>query len=168
MSVGDLAKTDAVRVLYSDHHRWLQSWLRRKLGCTHSAADLAHDTFVRVLASRDVFGIREPRAYLSTIANGLVTDLFRRRELERSYLEVLASLPEPQMPSPETRALFLETLIAIDAMLDGMKPMVRQAFILSQIEGLTYAEIAARLRVTKRTVANYMAAALEHCYLLAP
>ena len=34
---------------------------------------------------------------------------------------------------------------------------------MSQI-GLTYAEIAARLRVTKRTVANYMAAALEHCY----
>ena len=62
----------------------------------------------------------------------------------------------------------LEALSAIDAMLDGMKPAIRQAFILSQLEGLTYAQIAQRLQVTVRTVNNYMLKALEHCYLLAP
>ena len=45
-------------------------------------------------------------------------------------------------------------------------PAVRQAFILSQLEGLTYAQIAARLQVTVRTVNNYMLKALEHCYLI--
>ena len=74
-------------------------------------ADLTHDTFVRVLASRDVFGIREPRAYLSTIANGLVTDLFRRRELS-VHTKVLASLPEPRCLRPKPRALS-RTLVAI-------------------------------------------------------
>ncbi|MFT2588734.1 sigma factor-like helix-turn-helix DNA-binding protein, partial [Escherichia coli] len=68
--------------------------------------------------------------------------------LERAYLESLAALPEPQAPSPEARAIVLEALVAIDAMLDGMKPAVRQAFILSQLEGLTYAQIAARRQVT--------------------
>lgn len=155
-----------VHALYLDHHSWLRDWLRGKLGCAQNAADLAHDTFVRLLSRKDPAAPAEPRAYLATIANGLVVDFQRRRALERAYLAALALLPQPQAPSPEERALVLETLVRIDTMLDGMKPAVREAFLLSQLEGLTYAQIAARLGVTTRTVNNYMLKALEHCYLL--
>ena len=55
--------TDAIAQLYASHHAWLHAWLRRKLGCSHGAADLAQDVFVRILASRDALcGMREPRA----------------------------------------------------------------------------------------------------------
>ncbi|QNK70790.1 sigma-70 family RNA polymerase sigma factor [Variovorax sp. PAMC26660] len=168
MSAAEFALQHQVKALYSDHHGWLHAWLRRKLGCSHNAADLAHDTFVRVLSKQEPVAPAEPRAYLATIAHGLVVDFHRRRALERAYLDTLAALPEPQMPSLEARAIVLEALTAIDAMLDGMKPAVRQAFILSQLDGLTYAEIARRLGVTVRTVNNYMLKAIEHCYLLAP
>ena len=40
-----------IEVLYSDHHGWLQGWLRRKLGDSFVAADLAQDTFVSVITS---------------------------------------------------------------------------------------------------------------------
>lgn len=168
MSVGDSVLQQQVHTLYSNHHGWLHGWLRKKLGNACDAADLAQDTFLRVLAKRETPDVREPRAYLSTIAKGLVADFFRRQDLEKAYLDVLASLPEAQVPSPESRAIVLEALTAIDAMLDGMKPLVRRAFILSQLEGLTYDEIAQQLGVTKRTVSNYMCKAIEHCYLLAP
>lgn len=157
-----------VQTLYTDHHGWLLGWLRYRLGCSEQAADLAQDTFLRVLVKREAYTVRTPRAYLSTIARGLVADLFRRQDIERAYLAVLATLPEPEVPSPETRALMLEALHAIDAMLNGLKPKVREAFLLSQMEGLTYAEIAQRLGITKRSVSNYMVIALEHCYQLAP
>ncbi len=168
MPATDHALQHDISTLYSDHHGWLQGWLRRKLGNAGDAADLAQDTFLRVLGKREAPDVRAPRAYLSTIARGLVADFFRRQDLERRYLEVLAGLPEQHMPSPETRAILLEALSAIDVMLDGMKPAVRQAFLLSQLEGLSYAEIAGRLGVTVRTVNNYMCSAIEHCYLLAP
>ncbi|MGQ2999262.1 sigma-70 family RNA polymerase sigma factor [Variovorax sp.] len=168
MSAAEFVPPHEVQSLYSNHHGWLQGWLRRKLGCPHNAADLAQDTFVRVLGKKEPVAAAEPRAYLATIAHGLVVDFHRRRALERAYLETLAALPEPQSPSLEERAIVLEALSAIDAMLDGMKPAIRQAFILSQLEGLTYAQIAQRLQVTVRTVNNYMLKALEHCYLLAP
>ena len=168
MPAAEFVPPHEVQTLYSNHHGWLQGWLRRKLGCPHNAADLAQDTFVRVLGKKEPVAAAEPRAYLATIANGLVVDFHRRRALERAYLETLAALPEPQSPSLEERAIVLEALSAIDAMLDGMKPAIRQAFILSQLEGLTYAQIAQRLQVTVRTVNNYMLKALEHCYLLAP
>lgn len=168
MASADLSLHHDVHTLYADHHGWLCGWLRKKLGCGHQAADLAQDTFVRVLLKSEALDVCTPRAYLGTIAKGLVADFFRRQDLERAYLDVLASLPEPEVPSPETRVILLEALVAIDAMLDGLKPVVRQAFLLSQLEGLTYDEIAAQLGVTKRTVSNYMCTALEHCYLHAP
>ncbi|MCW5618761.1 MAG: hypothetical protein KIS65_06080 [Nitrosomonas sp.] len=37
-----------IHVLYTDHHSWLYSWLRRKLGNACDAADLAHDTLLRL------------------------------------------------------------------------------------------------------------------------
>jgi RNA polymerase sigma factor (sigma-70 family) len=168
MPAADVVLQHQVQSLYSTHHGWLHGWLRKKLGCSHNAADLAHDTFVRVLSKPQPVTAAEPRAYLATIAHGLVVDFHRRRALERAYLDTLATLPEPLTPSPEERALVLEALSAIDAMLDGMKPPVRQAFLLSQLDGLTYKEIAAQLKVSVRTVNNYMLKALEHCYLIAP
>ena len=157
-----------VSALYSDHHGWLQGWLRRKMGNACDAADIAHDTFLRVLARRDTPRLLAPRAYLGTIARGLVADFFRPKDIERAYLDTLATLPEAHAPSPETRAIVLEALLAIDTMLDGLKPAVRHAFLLSQLDGLTYEQIAQQLGVTRRTVSNYMCTAIEHCYLLAP
>ncbi|MGV8294512.1 sigma factor, partial [Pseudomonas aeruginosa] len=39
-----------IEVLYGDHHGWLRGWLRKRLGNAFDAADLAHDTYVRILA----------------------------------------------------------------------------------------------------------------------
>jgi RNA polymerase sigma-70 factor (ECF subfamily) len=126
--------------------------------------DLAQDTFIRVIRSpQDIRDLQEPRRFLVTIAKGLTIDLFRRRSLERQYLDVLMSLPESQWPSEEERALALETLVELDAMLTGLGGKVREAFILSQLEGLTYPQIANTLNVSLRTVKNYMAKAMEHC-----
>jgi RNA polymerase sigma-70 factor (ECF subfamily) len=168
MSIRENPLRADVSTLYSAHHGWLLGWLRNRMGNAFDAADLAHDTFLRVLMRSDTPSLRAPRAYLGTIARGLMADFFRRKDLERAYLEALAALPEALAPSPETRAMMLEALIAIDAMLDGLKPQVRQAFLLSQLEGLSYQEIADQLGVTKRTVGNYMCKAIEHCFLLAP
>ncbi|MCP1455411.1 MULTISPECIES: sigma-70 family RNA polymerase sigma factor [Pseudomonas] len=166
MSANDLTLRSAVDVLYSDHHGWLQGWLRKRLGNTFDAADLAQDTFVRVIKARTALDIREPRPYLSMIAKGLLIDLFRRRSLEQSYLEVLAAMPQEQHPSLEEQAIMLQALMEIDRLLLGLGPRVRQAFILSQFDGLTYPQIAERLGVSVRTVNNHMAKAMEHCCLM--
>ncbi|MEX0161847.1 sigma-70 family RNA polymerase sigma factor [Pseudomonas brassicacearum] len=166
MSANDLSLRSAVDVLYSDHHSWLQGWLRKRLGNTFDAADLAQDTFVRVIKARTALDIREPRPYLSMIAKGLLIDLFRRRSLEQSYLEVLAAMPQEQHPSLEEQAIMLQALMEIDRLLLGLGPRVRQAFILSQFDGLTYPQIAERLGVSVRTVNNHMAKAMEHCCLM--
>ncbi|GGC02664.1 ECF sigma factor FoxI [Oxalicibacterium flavum] len=157
-----------VHALYRAHHGWLQGWLRGKLGNAGDAADLAQDTFIKVMLAQVSQQIREPRAYLATVANRLVLDHFRRQRVERSYLEVLAALPVQDMPSLEEQAIMKEALIEIDGMLDGLGPKVKQVFILSQFEDLSYAEIARRLDISLRSVNTYVARAMAHCCLLLP
>lgn len=154
----------SVEALYRDHSTWLRGWLRRKLGNAFDAADIAQDVFIRILNRQQPPQPAEPRAYLSSIARGLVIDHWRRRELERAWLETLAAMPEVLAPSPENRLLVLEALVAIDRMLDALRPPVRQAFLLAQLEGLTCPQIAERLGVSLSTVERHIAKALRHCY----
>lgn len=162
MSNPDISRS--VAVLYSNHHGWLQGWLRRKLNCSHQAADLAQDTFLRLLVSRRLPAPELSRAYLTQIAKGLMVDQFRRRQLEQAYLDALALLPEAQAPSPEGRALVIESLMQIDNALQRLPAQVRETFLLSQFDGLTYSSIADRMGIAQSTVRKYMLKATLACY----
>lgn len=156
---------DAFSSIYRDHHGWLLNWLWRKLGCRSGAADLAQDTFMRVLSADAAAGMREPRAYLGRVAHNLLANHWRRLALERDYLAALAAQPELLAPSPEEQAVMLETLFALDRMLQGLPDKARQAFLMAQFEGMPYAEIGARLNVSERMVKKYMAQAMLRCAL---
>ncbi|HHM9106082.1 sigma-70 family RNA polymerase sigma factor [Pseudomonas aeruginosa] len=164
MSSADLAHAAALHTLYSDHHHWLTGWLRRRLGCPQNAADLVQDTFVKVLVSRQAARIDEPRAFLTTIARRVLCNHYRRQDVERAYLEALACLPEREVPSEETRAIVLETLLELDRLLDGLPPLAKETFLLAQLDGLGYAEIAAQLGISLSSVKRYMLKAAQRCY----
>lgn len=161
----DQAPLQTVEALYNSHHSWLQRWLRHKLGNAFDAADIAHDTFVRVLGKRERQEILEPRAYLVTIAGGLLNSHWRRQALEKAWLEALAAHPQATAPSPEYRHLVLETLEEIARLLDGLPAQVREAFLLSQLNGLTYPQIAEQMGLTVNVVQKAMTRAVAHCYL---
>ena len=148
--------SDPLTSLYRDHHGWLSGWLRRKLGNAHDAADLAHDTFLRIIAARNALTIKEPRAFLTTIAQRVLASHFRRHYLEQAWLDAIAGQPELSAPSEETRALWLETLCEIDRLLNTLTPAVRRAFLLSQLDGLSHAQIAAELSISIATVKRHI------------
>lgn len=157
----------AVQALYEDHHRWLVALLRRQLNCPHGAADMAQDAFVRVLLRPDVLpDLREPRAYLTTIARGLLHDHWRRRTLEQAWLDTLAALPEELALSPEDAFAIRQTLQQLDDLLSRLAPKAREVFVLSQLQGLGYAQIAQQVGVSERTVKRYMAQGFELCLTL--
>jgi RNA polymerase sigma-19 factor, ECF subfamily len=166
MSTVDAPPQQEVHTLYHTHHAWLVSWLKRRLGCIHHANDLAHDTFLRLISkSFSTPHLDEPRAFLTTIAHGLMVDQFRRKAVEQAYLQSLMHLPEAMAPSPEEQLALLQTLLQLDQLLQGLKPMVRSVFLLSKLQGLTYIEIAATLNISLRSVETHMAVALRHVLL---
>lgn len=171
MSVTDSGVQQQVHALYRDHHSWLFGWLRRRLGCSHHAADLAHDTFERLLVSRDALlgprpTLAEPRAWLTTTARHLLIDRARREVLERTYLAELAALSAelPHHPSPEQLLVAVQALDEICQVLAGVAPKARTAFLLHYLEGETHARVAEQLGVSVRMVQKYLVQVLLHCH----
>jgi RNA polymerase sigma-70 factor (ECF subfamily) len=162
-SAPPLPVSESLEGLYAAHHGWLLQWLRRRMSADEAAADLAQDAFVRLLQKPQLPALEQPRAYLTRIANGLVINLWQRRSLERAWLEVLASLPEAAVPDEEQRQIALEALLQIDRMLDTLPARAREAFLLSQLDGLTYAAIAQRFGVVERTIKRDIVLAMAAC-----
>lgn len=164
MQIKPTLKPTEVDLLYQTHHAWLRGWLWARVGCRENAADLAQDTFIRLLRARQASPLKEPRAYLSSIARGLMIDQFRRRALERAYQDSLACVPEDEAPSEEQRLIILDTLERLDRALHQLKPRTRQAFLLAQLDGLSILQIAEHLQVSRATVERDLARALGVCY----
>ena len=152
-----------VQSLYLEHHGWLRHWLDRRIGNPDQAADLAHDTFVRLLASRRERYGAEPRALLRHIARGLLVDQIRHLEVEHAYQAALACRPPADVPSAESRYLILDALTRIWAMLEGLPARTRQYFLLAQLDGLTLAQISAQTGTPIITVRRHIRRALLAC-----
>ncbi|MGE8407200.1 MAG: sigma-70 family RNA polymerase sigma factor [Pseudomonas sp.] len=164
MSSAPAVLSSSVEGLYQAHHHWLTGWLRRRLGCPDSAADLAQDTFMRLLQGRETPTLNEPRAFLTTVAKRVLFNHYRRQELERAYLQALAQLPEAVAPSEEHRAIIFDTLLELDRLLDGLPVQVKRAFLLAQVDGLSYGEIATQLGISLATVKRHLNKAAMRCY----
>ncbi len=152
--------------IYRDHQGWLRGWLGKKVGCLHQAADLVHDSFVKLLSAASLPALREPRAYLLVVAGHLIADRYRKQALEQETLCTMAVLSEDVLAaSPEEQAaarqLLGKTLHILAEELDD-KP--RRAFLMARAEGLSYAEIAAELGVSESSVKQYLAKAMAHCH----
>ncbi|MCS3506984.1 sigma-70 family RNA polymerase sigma factor [Achromobacter sp. JUb104] len=153
-----------VQSVYQAHHQWLRGVLLRKLGNASDAADVAHDTFERLIRANVREPLSEPRAYLRTIATRLLVGRARRAAIETAYMESLALQPVAVEPSVESRALILEALEQICELLDTLPMTSRRIFLMAQLEGMSYADIGQQLGLTANAVQKSLARALVHCY----
>jgi RNA polymerase sigma factor (sigma-70 family) len=161
---GAFASKRQFEKLYIDHHRWLCSLLRRKLGNSLDAADLAHDIYLNLIKKGCVPSIEDSRCHLTQIAKGMVIDLYRRRHREARHLESLMQQAEPLVPSEEERALAAEALVQIDDALQAKPSKAREALLLCKLHGMGHRDIAAELNVSVSSVEKYIAAGLRACH----
>ncbi len=151
--------------LYGTHHGWLKSWLTRKLQSAFDADDIARGHFFAGNEQRNA--LDDPRSslfpvhYRQTRDGGPVSP----KRAGKSVSGDAGAYAGGVAPSPEERESQLETLQLVDSMLDGLNGKTREAFLLSQLDGLTYSEIAHKLGVSVSSVKKYVAKAVEHCLL---
>ncbi|UJP03265.1 MAG: sigma-70 family RNA polymerase sigma factor [Nitrosomonas sp.] len=159
-------RTAVIDVLYREHHGWLYAWIKKKISCPHNAADLSHDTFIRLLSLPEVPSLREPRAYLLVTANRLMINLNRRHKVEEETLHSMFSLISDQSCQDVAhvsaiRQLLERTLLMLIEELDERS---RQAFLMARVDGMTYAEIAEAMNVSESRVKQYLVKALAYCH----
>ena len=155
------------------YSRELLNFLARFVGDRHAAADLAQESYVRVLAAQQAGQtVRDPRALLYRTARNLVIDNHRRAEVRAQVGERatgdegpdLDGLAGPQSQEPEAILSSRQELAAIVATIEKLPPRCRETFILHKFDDLSYREIADRMGVSVRTVEMQLQIAMQACW----
>ncbi|MGX9380599.1 sigma-70 family RNA polymerase sigma factor [Pseudomonas sp. JQ36] len=160
MSGADTTHRNHLDVLFRAHYRWLCTYLRRHLYDAAGAEDIAAETFAQLLQAPSITAIREPRAMLTTIAQRLLYQRWRRADLERQHAQ---QIDVDAATSPEDLAQLSQTLKRLDHSLQRLPGKVRSTFLLARIDGLTYPQIAAELGISQRSVSVYMSRSQALC-----
>ena len=127
--------------------------LAYRLAGNHAdAEDLTQETFVRVFRSLHTYTPGTFEGWLHRITTNLFLDQARRRAKLR-----VESIQEMQLPSdwqdaPERQFEHANLAPDIQRALDALPPGYRAAVVLCDIEGYSYAEVAATLGVKLGTV----------------
>ena len=125
----------------------------RMLGSVSEAEDVAQEALLRL--TRQEGPIAEPAAWMTTVATRLSINVLKSARARReSY--VGPWLPEPLVedpaPGPASRAELADSLsLALLVLLERLTPVERAAYLLREVFGYEYAEIAG---VIERTEVN--------------
>jgi RNA polymerase sigma-70 factor (ECF subfamily) len=144
----------------------LRSFLRRRVDRAVDAQDLEQEVYARLLRLRDneVDLIRDPHAYLHTVAHNLLKEhaLLRRRRQAEIDIALYPDLHARGGSSEDevARALRAERMSRI---LAGLPERCRAVLIMQYREDMRYADIAARLGVSTHMVKKYVVRALKLC-----
>jgi RNA polymerase sigma-70 factor (ECF subfamily) len=154
------------------YYRELLSFLSRKVSDRATAADLVQESYARVYASEQAGSVvRDARALLYKTARNLVIDQGRRGDVRARFAEpeddVASDEPDntlgPAAFEPDAALQSQQMVNAILATIDSLPARCRQAFILHKFDGLSHAEVAARMGVSVKMVEQHVRHAVEAC-----
>ena len=125
-----------------------------RLGDRDAADDLTQEVFLRALTALPAFrGDASARTWLLQIARFTCADHVRRRTRARSLLERLRRDERPEAEAASSG------LVEVDDAIAGLERDRREAFVLTQVTGLAYAEAAVVCDVPIGTIRSRVARA---------
>lgn len=154
--------------VFERYHRELVNFLASLVKDSDAAADLAQESFVRVLAVQQAGRvITDPRALLYRTARNLVIDRHRRAaHRDHDDLDSLLEADQPHAPTatrPDHALASAQAVKALVATIEALPSRCREAFLLHTVEGLSHAEIAERMGVSRSAVEKHVVRGLLAC-----
>lgn len=143
--------------------RYLSARLRNN---SADVSDLEQEVFLRMLRVDWHESIRNPAAYVMTVAGHVLHQHILRGDAMPESLEGLGVLVDQQtasQPGPEAQVDAQRRLQALDRALESLAPNVRATFVMHLRDGMTLDEIAEELGVSRSMVKKYLAKALFQC-----
>ena len=141
-----MADTDRQAEEFEQHRAHLQAVAYRMLGSLSEAEDAVQESWLRLNRS-ETSQVENMRGWLTTVVARVCLDLLRARRARRED-HFDGELPEPlvtlpQENGPEDEAILADSVgLALLVVLDTLTPAERLAFVLHDMFGLPFEEIA--------------------------
>jgi RNA polymerase sigma-70 factor (ECF subfamily) len=155
--------------VFDTHRRLLFTVAYQMLGSVADAEDAVQDTWLRWSAV-EPGSVADPRAYLVQITTRLALDRLRSAQRRRETY-VGPWLPEPLLTDPaddgspdpaEAAELAEQVSLALLVVLETLSPLERAVFVLREVFGMSFAEVAAALDRSESAVRQLAHRSREH------
>ncbi len=149
--------------IHSQFDGALRGYLLRSLGNPADADDFVQEVYLRIARQDSVQHIDCVKAFVFRTARNLLCDRSRRLATRLQQASICCDdvpLQETGM-DPAGRAIDEERLQRLFDALDRTSDNAQQAFRMSRLEGLSYAEIAERMNVSVSMVEKHISAVLR-------
>jgi RNA polymerase sigma factor (sigma-70 family) len=149
------------------HGRQLRRFLASRLpGARADVADLVQEIFLRLLRIKDHEAIRNPQAYLFTVASHVLHQHALQRSTRPELTDPLAVATElhgTTASDPADEFEITQSLEQLGGELQKLSPRAYAALVMYRCEGMTLVEIGERLGVSHVMVRKYLSRAIEYC-----
>jgi RNA polymerase sigma-70 factor (ECF subfamily) len=139
-------------LLFTEHQPSVYRYLCRVVGQAEMARDLTQEVFLRVTRAGAPADRDGQRAWIFGIARNLALNHLR----DRSRRPIAVELVEGNRPATQ------ELSVALDRALASLETLDRDTFLLREISGLSYEEIAAACDLTVPAVRCRLHRARQH------
>ena len=132
---------------FEEHRAHLRAVAYRMLGSASEAEDAVQESWIR-LGRTDVSAVENLRAWLTTVVARVCLDMLRTRTSRREAPldEHAVHVPDPlitRADDPESNAMIADSVgLALLVVLETLEPAERLAFVLHDVFGMTFDEIA--------------------------
>lgn len=152
-----------LRQLLTVRYEELKRKLARRLGSAETAAEVLHETYLRLDGAAELGRVRNPGGLLYRIALNVAMDSYRAdaRWLRRAELQALTHVQEDRL-TPERIVMARSEIAMLEAALTEMPARRRAIFTAALVEDLPYRTIASRFGVSVRHVEREVRRALDH------
>ncbi|MCF0069733.1 RNA polymerase sigma-70 factor [Dyadobacter sp. CY261] len=150
-------------ILFQQYYQPLCSHAVRFVSSKQIAEDIVSDLFYE-FHSRQLFQTIEVsyRAFLYTAVRNRAFDYVRQEMGRSASLDRAEWLPMRADQQPDTIAQYEELYHDVEKAIHAMPVKRRQVYLMHRFEGKRYAEIAAELNLSTRTVEVHMYRAIHH------
>lgn len=152
--------------LFGQHGPGLAAFIRRRVRRPADVSDLTQELYLRFLRADRAELIRNPEAYLYTVAVNLLREqsvLDQRLDRSVDAAELAKDPALVNFRTPEEEADLEGRMARIAQTIDALPAKPRAALALQYRDGLSYEEIAERLGVTTHAVKKYVMQGLALC-----
>jgi RNA polymerase sigma-70 factor (ECF subfamily) len=133
---------------FQEHRRHLRAVASKMLGSVSEADDALQETWLRI-RDEDPGGVQNLQAWLTTVVSRVCLNMLRSRRSRREQLS--PRVPDPvvsfgEADDPEQEVLLGDSLgLALLVVLDALSPAERVAFVMHDVFGLPFTDVAATL-----------------------
>ncbi len=148
--------------LFTKYGEQLFCFIYSMLKSSDDAKEIVQEVFVKVWEKRQTLNEDLSfKSFLFSIAYNDVISGFRKKASERKYLEHLSWDSNELAISPDLEVEYKMLSEQIDEIVGTMPAKRRGVFMLSRFEGLSHAEISAKLNISPKTVENHISISLR-------